>query len=154
MPALTDSDVSYVEEKEKYQPIPLLTDSEMSGSENEVGSRNNLRHQNLKCRGSNKKILKKRKSRVVPESMSESSDDCHETASDVTTEDVYSDDDHVYLISSVANLRRREFMNLKPMRTKSKKTPKIRVKPLNSVERDPVMSLKLDERNLKLKSSK
>ena len=56
-------------------------------------------------------------------------------------------------------------MNLKPMRTKSKKTPKIRVKPLNSVERDPVMSLKdtkkiidenlkLDERNLKLRSPK
>ena len=45
--------------------------------------------------------------------MSESSDDCHETASDVTTEDDYSDDDHVYLISSVANLRRRELMNLK-----------------------------------------
>ena len=74
--------------------------------------------------------------------MSDSSDDGHETSSDITTEDDYSDDDHVYLISSVANLRRRELMNLKPMRTKSKKTPKIRVKPLNSVERDPVMSLK------------
>ena len=44
MPALTDSDVSYVEEKEEYQPIPLLTDSEMSGSENEVRSGNSLRH--------------------------------------------------------------------------------------------------------------
>ena len=97
--------------------------------------------------------------------MSESSDYCPETASDVTTEDDYSDDDHVYLISSVANLRRRELMNLKPMRTKSKKTPKIRVKPLSSIERAPVMSLKdtkkiidenlqLDERNIKLRSPK
>ena len=56
-------------------------------------------------------------------------------------------------------------MNLKPMRTKSKKTPKIRVNPLSGIERVPVMSLKdtkkiiddnlqLDERNLKLRSPK
>ena len=142
MPALTDSDVSETDEEEEDQPIPPLMDGEISESENEVESGNNLKHQTFKCRGSNKKILKKRKSRVVPESMSESSDDCHKTASDVTTEDDYSDDDHVYLISSVANLRRQELMNLKPMRTKSKKTPKIRVEPLSSIERAPVMSLK------------
>ena len=54
---------------------------------------------------------------------------------------------------------------MKPMRTKSKKTPKIRVKPLSGIERVPVMSLKdtkkiiddnlqLDERNLKLRNPK
>ena len=38
--------------------------------------------------------------------MSETSDDYSETESDETTEDDYSDEDHVYLKSSVANLRR------------------------------------------------
>ena len=89
MPALTDSDMSEIEEEE---------DGEISESESEVKGRNNLKHQAFKSRGSNKKILKKRKTRVIPESMSESSDDCPETASDQTTEDDYSDEDHVYLI--------------------------------------------------------
>ena len=115
MPALTDSDMSEIEEEEEDRPIPPLTDGEISESESEVKGGNNSKHQAFKSRGSNKKILKKRKTRVIPESMSESSDYFPETASDETTEDDYSDEDHVYLISSVANLRRRELMNLKPL---------------------------------------
>ena len=40
-----------------------------------------------------------------------------------TDNEDYSDDDHILLVTSVANLQRRENMNLKPLRTKSKKAP-------------------------------
>ena len=130
MPALTDSDMSEIEESEKERFIPPLTDRENSESESKAEGGRNQKYETFKNRGRNKKILKKRKTRITPEPMSETSDDYPETESDETTEDDYSDEDHVYLISSVANLRRRELMNLKPLRTKSKKTPKVREKPL------------------------
>ena len=142
MTALTDSDESDMEGNEEIRPMPPLTNSETSDSENEIEKEGAWTHQGIKHRGSNKNVFKKRKSRAVSDLMSDSSDDGHETSSDITTEDDYSDDDHVFLISSVANLRRRELMNLKPMRTKSKKTPKTRVRPLNNIEKDPVLSLK------------
>ena len=40
-----------------------------------------------------------------------------------TDNEDYSDDDHILLVTSVANLRRRENMRLKPLRTRSKKAP-------------------------------
>ena len=40
-----------------------------------------------------------------------------------TDNEEYSDDDHILLVTSVANLRRRENMKLKPLRTRSKKAP-------------------------------
>ena len=128
MPALTDSDESDMEGNEEIRPMPPLTNSETSDSEYEIEKEGVWTRQGIEHRGSNKKALKKRKSRPASDLMSDSSDDGHETSSDITTEDDYSDDDHVFLISSVANLRRRELMNLKPMRTKSKKTPKTRVR--------------------------
>ena len=97
--------------------------------------------------------------------MSETSDDYSETESDETTEDDYSDEDHVYLISSVANLRRREIMNLKPLRTQSKRTPKVRGRPPNVREGCPTISLEdtkkiigdnllRDERKIKYRNPK
>ena len=63
---------------------------------------------------------------VPPEPMSESSDDPSDSGSESheSSDENYSDEDHVFLISSVANLRRREIMHLRPLRTQSKKTPK------------------------------
>ena len=40
-----------------------------------------------------------------------------------TDNEDYSDEDHILLVTSVANLRRRENMKFKPLRTKSKKAP-------------------------------
>ena len=111
MPALTDSDESDIERNEEICPMPPLTSSETFNSENEIEKEGDWKHQGIKYRDSNKKVFKKRKSRAESDLMSDSSDDGHETSSDITTEDDYSDDDHVFLISSVANLRRRELMN-------------------------------------------
>ena len=60
MPALTDSDMSEIEEAEEERPIPPLTDVEIPESESEAEGGKNLKHQAFKSRGSNKKILKKR----------------------------------------------------------------------------------------------
>ena len=43
-----------------------------------------------------------------------------------TDEEDYSDENHVLLVTSIANLRRRENMRLKPLRTKSKEAPTIK----------------------------
>ena len=53
-----------------------------------------------------------------------------------TDNEDYSDDDHILLVTSVANLRRRENMKLKPLRTKSKKAP-IFKEDSEKNERDP-----------------
>ena len=42
------------------------------------------------------------------------------------TDNEYSDDDHILLVTSVANLRRCENMRLRPLRTRSKKAPIIK----------------------------
>ena len=165
MPPLTDSDESDIERKEEFPPMPPLTNSEPSNSESEVGKEDDRKHQGSKYRNVKRKVLRKKKSREDSDLVLDSSDDSQGTSSDLTTEDDYSDDDHVFLVSSVANLRRRELMNLVPMKTKSKKTYKTRVTPLKSIDKDPVLSLKatkeiidenlkLDERNLKLRSPK
>ena len=145
--------------------MPPLTNSEPSDSENEVGKEDVLKHPGPEYRKPKRKVLKKRKSKEGSDLVLDSSDDSQGTSSDIATEDDYSDDDHVFLVSSVANLRRRELMNLAPMKTKSKKTHKPRVTPLKSMDKDPVLSLKatkeiieenlkLNERNLKLRSPK
>ena len=144
MPAFTDSDDSDIEGNNKFHPMPPLTNSEPKAK---------------------RKVLKKRKSKEGSDLVLDSSDDSQGTSSDITTEDDYSDDDHVFLVSSVANLRRRELMNLGPMKTKSKKTHKPRVIPLKNMDKDPVLSLKatkeiieenlkIDERNVKLRNPK
>ena len=79
-----------------------------------------------------KKLLKKRKSsprNVPPEPMSESSDDSSGSESNENLEEDYNDEDHIFLISSVTNLKRREIMHFRPLRTQSKKTPRIKGKP-------------------------
>ena len=43
-----------------------------------------------------------------------------------TDNEDYSDEDHILLVTSIANLRRRENMKLKPLRTKSKKASTIK----------------------------
>ena len=116
MPPLTDSEMSDTGEKEGDQAVPPLTDGENSKSEEEVedlsreergaeGGRN-LNLEPSREVNRNKKVLKKRKSKNVPEPMSETSDNSSGTESDGNTEEDYRDEDHVYLISSVANLRR------------------------------------------------
>ena len=80
------------------------------------------------------------------EPMSETSDNSSGTESDVDTENDYSDEDHVYLISLVANLRRREIMNLRPLRTQSKRTPRVRGRPPDVREACPTISLEETKR--------
>ena len=121
--ALTDNDESDIEGNDEFPPMPPLTNSEPSNSESEVGKEDDRKHQGSKYRNTKRKVLKKRKFREDSDLVLDSSDDGQETSSDITTEDDYSDDDHVFLVSSMANLRRRELMNLVPMKTKSKKTP-------------------------------
>ena len=83
----------------------------------------------------------------------------------MTTEDDYSDDEHVFLVSSVANLRRRELMNLGPMKMKNKIMHKPRIAPSKDKDKSPLLSLsatkevieqnlRMDERNVKLRNPK
>ena len=117
MPALTDSDMSDIGEPEKDRAIPPLTEGESSESERGAEGGRNQNCEPLGEANRNKKVFKKKKPKNAPKPMSETSDNSSGTESDEDTENDYSDEDHVYLISWVANLRRREIMNLRPLRT-------------------------------------
>ena len=54
---------------------------------------------------------------------SSSEESASESNNSSYTDNEYSDDEHILLITSVANLRRRENMRLRPLRTKSKRAP-------------------------------
>ena len=75
------------------------------------------------------KKLRNRRKRVQKEikelDCSSSSEESSTESMDLnyTDNEDYSDEDHILLVTSVANLRRREKMKLKPLRTKSKKAP-------------------------------
>ena len=96
--------MSEIEEPEKERPIPPLTEGENSESGRGAESGGNQNYETFESKSRNKKVLKKRRTKTAPEPMSETSEDYSETESDETTEDDYSDEDHSYLISSVANL--------------------------------------------------
>ena len=66
-------------------------------------------------------------SNIFVNERSSSSDDASgsEDESDKDSEE-FSEEDHTYLVTSVANLRRRELMKLNPMRTRSKVAPLIK----------------------------
>ena len=68
-----------------------------------------------------KRILKEKEELDHLSSTNESSTESMNLNS--TDDEDYSDEDHVLLVTSIANLRRRENMKLKPLRTKSKKAP-------------------------------
>ena len=151
MPPLTDSEMSDIGQEEGDRPVPPPTDGENSKSEKEVedlsreergaeGGRN-LNLESSREANRNKKVLKKRKSKNVPEPMSETSDNSSGTESDGNTEEDYSNEDHVYMISLVANLRRQEIMNLKPLRTQSKRTPRVKGQPPDVNEVCPIIFL-------------
>ena len=165
MPALTDSDMSDIGEPEKERAVPPLTEGESSESERGAEGGGNQNCEPLGVLNKNKKVFKKKRPKNAPEPMSERSDNYYGTEIEKTTEDDYSDEDHVYLISSVANLRRREIMNLKPLRTQSKKTPRVRGRPPNVREGCPTISLEdtkriigdnllRDERKIKYRNPK
>ena len=80
---------------------------------------------------------------IPPESMSESSDGLSDsdTGNDEDSEEDFIDEDHLFLVSSVANLCRREIMQLKPLRTKNKKTPRMIGKSLDINVNQPIISL-------------
>ena len=59
-----------------------------------------------------------------------------------TEEEEFSDNEHVLLVTSVANLRRRESMNLQPLRTKSKDAPRITEKKKIEEDNQPLLGLK------------
>ena len=139
MPVLTDSDDSDIERNDEFPPMPPLTNSEPSDSKNEAEEKDVPKHQGLKSKKAKRKVLKKRKPKEGLGIVNDPSDDSQGTSSDITTEDDYSDDEHVFLVSSVANLRRRELMNLGPMKTKSKKTHKPKIVPLKNKDKDPVL---------------
>ena len=81
MPPLTDSEISDIEEEEMDRPVPPLTDGEDSETEGEEkdpnkrkGKNANEKNRNLEPSGkANKanKFLKKRRSKITPEPMSE-----------------------------------------------------------------------------------
>ena len=56
-------------------------------------------------------------------------------------EEEFSDDEHVFLVTSIANLRRRESMSLKPLRVKSKEAPIIREKEKKEEKNQTLLSL-------------
>ena len=110
-----------------------------------------------------KKVCRKRKPKANSGLVNDSSEDSQGASSYVTTEDDYSDDEHVFLVSSVANLRRRELMNLGPMKNKIMHKP--RKAPSKDKDKGPLLSLsatkevieqilRMDERNVKLRSPK
>ena len=114
MPPLTDSDIG---EQEEDRATPPLTEGESSESEKGSAGVSNHNYEPLREANRSKKVFKKKKPKNAPETISETSDNSSGTESDEDTENDYSDEDHIYLISSVANLRRREIMNLRPLRT-------------------------------------
>ena len=79
MPALTDSDMSNIEEPEKERPIPPLTEGENSESGNGAEGGGNQNYETFEGKSRNKKVLKKRRTKTAPEPMSETSDDYSET---------------------------------------------------------------------------
>ena len=99
--------------------------------------------------------------------MSESSDGLSDsdTGNDEDSEEDFIDEDHLFLVSSVANLCRREIMQLKPLRTKNKKTPRMIGKSLDINVNQPIISLEetkriindnllRDERKIKIRNQK
>ena len=106
--------------------------------------------------------------RNIPrKSMSESSDGLSDsdTGNDEDSEEDFSDEDHTFLISSVANLRRRAIMQLKQLQMKSKKTPKMKGRTLDINVNQPIISLEetkkiindkllQDERKIKIRNPK
>ena len=60
-----------------------------------------------------------------------------------TDEEDYSDEEHVLLVTSIANLRWRESMKLKPLRVRSKEAPIIKEK-VSKEEKNPTL-LNLDK---------
>ena len=69
------------------------------------------------------KSRKKRAQRELDWSSSSEESSTESVNLSYTDNEEYSDDDHILLVTSVANLRRRENMKLKPLRTRSKKSP-------------------------------
>ena len=59
-----------------------------------------------------------------------------------TEEEEFSDNEHVFLVTSIANLRRRESMSLQPLRVKSKEAPIIREKKRNEEKNQTLLSLR------------
>ena len=95
------------------------TESERNESEVELsGQSPKVKH---KCR---KKKRRQRKEKLDIQSNSSGS-----TSSTSSTEgEEFSDDEHAFLITSVANLRRRGIMNLQRLRTKSKEAPRMKLR--------------------------
>ena len=101
MPPLTDSEMSDIEEEEGDRAVPPLTygeDSEideevedLNKKEGEIASEKNLNLEPSKKINKTKKFLKKRRSRNVPEPMSETSDDSSGSESNENSEEDYSD---------------------------------------------------------------
>ena len=134
--------------------MPPLTDSEESKTDEESEDSNREEEPtiNEKCLNNEspqkfnkaKSIHKRKKSNprnIPPESMSESSDGLSDsdTGNDEDPEEDFSDEDHAFLISSVA--KPREIMQLKPLQTKSKKTHKMKGRTLDINVNQPIISV-------------
>ena len=73
---------------------------------------------------------------------SNSSGNTSSSEREISTEgEEFSNDEHAILITSFANLRRREIMNLQPLRTKSKEAPRMKERRKSEKDDQPLLGL-------------
>ena len=88
------------------------------------------------------KRKKKRKRKERSDNQSNTSENLSSSEREISTEEEeFSDDEHVFLVTSIANLRRRESMSLQPLRVKSKEAPIIREKKRNEEKNQTLLSM-------------
>ena len=98
-------------------PVPQQLNQKEENPEVELsGQSPKVKH---KCK-KKKRRQKKEKLDIQSNSSGGTSSSERETS---TEGEEFSDDEHAFLITSVDNLKRREIMNLQPLRTKSKEAP-------------------------------
>ena len=111
-------------EREETHSVEGSTESNPGGEMTSNSEEENTKD-GKKKKVATKKFKNKRKRTQRELDWSSSSEESSTESVDLnyTDNEDYSDEDHILLVTSVANLRRRENMKLKPLRTKSKKAP-------------------------------
>ena len=134
----TSSEESNLDEKVEEEHDVVAQDDETTSDsgrdeyEEEMRKKSSVKKR--KCK--KKKRTKKKEKTDHFANTSESSSDSEKQNN--TDEEDYSDEEHVLLVTSIANLRRRESMKLKPLRVRSKEAPIIKEK-VRKEEKNPTL---------------
>merc|ERR1712208_100230 len=111
-------------EREETQSVEGSTESDPGEQTTSNSEEENTKEERGKKVSTKKfKIRKKKTQRELDWSSNSKESSTESVDLSYTDNEDYSDDDHILLVTSVANLRRRENMKLKPLRTRSKRAP-------------------------------